>query len=69
MGMVAALCKSHRFRVADARSVVKGFFETFGFAFVEFAFVAIGAEGARLASDAFEICGKGRHPASLNMGD
>lgn len=36
---------------------------------MEIAVVTVPAETARLALDAFDRFGKGRHPASLNFGD
>ena len=61
---IAALCRSHGFALEMARSTVGDFFAQF-----RFELVSIGAKEADLALGAYEIYGKGRHPASLNRGD
>ncbi len=61
---VAGLCRSHSLAVPAARAAVKHYLEA-----GEFAFTAIGEREFEIAADAYARFGKGRHPASLNMGD
>ena len=50
--------------VPDASATVEQFRVSMGISLVE-----IGAEESRIALEAFDRFGKGRHPARLNMGD
>lgn len=61
---VAGLCRSYMFSVPSARTHVQRFLDEAGFRFV-----AIGEKESGIALDAYAEFGKGRHPASLNMGD
>jgi ribonuclease VapC len=61
---VAGLCRSHRMEVADARAVVRRFL-----AVGDIRFVNIAEREYEAAAEAYARYGKGRHPASLNMGD
>lgn len=61
---VAGLCRSYAFSVPAAREHVARFLEA-----GSFRFAGIGERETRLATDAYERYGKGRHPAALNMGD
>ena len=61
---VAGLCRTYRFSVPPARSVVQSFIEMSGLKFVD-----IGEREYGLATNAYAEFGKGRHPAALNMGD
>lgn len=61
---IAALCRSHRCSVPEAREQVRRFLDAGGFRFVP-----IGEAEAAIAADADARYGKGRHPAALNMGD
>ena len=61
---VAALVRKRAYSVAEARRIVDEFITT-----ADVAVVSISEVEMRLAIDAFEQYGKGRHPARLNMGD
>lgn len=61
---VAGLCRSYAFSVAAARAQVGRFLEAGGFRIV-----AMGERESRIALDAYDRYGKGRHQAALNMGD
>jgi ribonuclease VapC len=61
---VAGLCRSHALTVPAARGEVRRFL-----AAGEFEFTSIGEGDFEIAMDAYARYGKGRHPASLNMGD
>lgn len=61
---VAGLCRSHRSGVPEARAHVQIFLNAAGFTVT-----AIDARELELATDAYDRFGKGRHPASLNIGD
>ena len=61
---VAGLCRTYRFSVPSARTVVQSFIEMSGLKFVD-----IGERECGLATNAYAEFGKGRHPAALNMGD
>ena len=60
----AGLCRSHNLTAAMARRTVHSFLS-----YYEFRLVDIGAPESKVAADAYVRFGKGRHPASLNMGD
>jgi ribonuclease VapC len=61
---IAGLCRTHTFSVPSARAVVRSFIES-----NDLRFVGIGEREFELAAQAYaEFC-KGRHRASLNMGD
>ena len=60
----AALCRSYRFDPAGARKALDDFLTGIGSRLV-----SIGAAESAIALDAYEIYGRGRHPAALNMGD
>ena len=60
-----ALCRiDPEFTLEQARHAILDFA-----ALYEMELVAIGAEEAKIAAEAFATYGKGRHPAKLNMGD
>lgn len=61
---VAALCFSYECSPAEARARIDSFAAPGGYRMV-----AIGPVEGTLALAAYETYGKGRHPASLNMGD
>ena len=61
---VAGLCRSYMFSVPSARDHVGRFLEA-----ADIKFVPIGEKEFEVAADAYAQFGKGRHPASLNMGD
>jgi ribonuclease VapC len=61
---VVGLCRSYMFSIPSAREHV-GRFLTIG----SLQFVSIGEAEFHVAADAYAHFGKGRHPASLNMGD
>ncbi len=61
---VAALVRKRAYSVAEAKRIVDEFIAT-----ADVAIVSISEVEMRLAIDAFEQYGKGRHPARLNMGD
>jgi ribonuclease VapC len=61
---VAGLCRSYAFSVPAARTHVRRFLSV-----GKLAFVPIGEREFEVAADAYAQYGKGRHPASLNMGD
>jgi len=61
---VAGLCRSYMFSVPSARTHVRRFLDEAGFRFI-----GIGEKESGIALDAYAEFGKGRHPASLNMGD
>ncbi len=61
---IAGLCRSYMFSVPSARATVQRFLSV-----GEFQFVRIGEPEFELATDAYAQFGKGRHPASLNVGD
>ena len=61
---VAGLVRSYAFTVAGAREHVRLHLET-----ASIRFVAIDEDVYERAVDAFARYGKGRHPASLNMGN
>jgi ribonuclease VapC len=60
----AGLCRSYGFTVTSARAVIKSFRDAHGIELV-----AIGEREYDLGAQAYADFGKGRHPASLNMGD
>ncbi len=60
----AGLCRSYGFTSAAARALVKYFVGVH-----EIQLTAIGEREYELAADAYADFGKGKHPASLNMGD
>ncbi len=62
--LVTALCRSHSLAIPTARTAVRRFL-TAG----EFEFATIGEQEFEIAADGYARYGKGRHPASLNMGD
>jgi ribonuclease VapC len=59
----AGLCRSYGFTAAKARVLVQNFVGAHGVALV-----AVGEREYELAAEAYDI-GKGKHPASLNIGD
>ena len=61
---VAGLCRSYTFSVDAARADVRRHLQV-----GNFRFVGIGEREFEIATDAYARFGKGRHPASLNMGD
>ena len=61
---VAALVRKRAYSVAEARRIVDEFI-----ALTDLGIVPIGEPEMRVAVEAFENFGKGRHPARLNMGD
>jgi ribonuclease VapC len=61
---VAGLCRSYRLSVAAARANVSAFL-----AEGDIRYIGIGEHEACLATDAYARFGRGRHPASLNMGN
>jgi ribonuclease VapC len=61
---VAGLSRSYDLSVSTARARVGFFLDTLGFRYV-----VIGEAEFQAAAEAYERFGKGRHPASLNMGD
>jgi ribonuclease VapC len=61
---MAALARKRSYSVDEARLIVEQFIEMTGIALV-----AIGYSETKAAMSAFERFGKGRHSASLNMGD
>lgn len=61
---VAGLCHSYTFSVPSASARVRLFLDA-----LDFKFVVIGAQEFELATEAYAQFGKGRHAASLNMGD
>src|SRR5579884_359245 len=61
---IAGLCRSYTFSVPAARTHVRRFLGTGGFRFV-----GIGEREFEIATEAYAQYGRGRHPASLNMGD
>jgi ribonuclease VapC len=61
---VGGLCRSHALSVPAARREVRRFL-----AAGDFEFTPIGEREFEIALDAYARYGKGRHPASLNMGD
>lgn len=60
----AALCRSYGYTPNAARDAVADFLGVIGSRLV-----VIGAQEAAIAALAYEIYGRGRHPAALNMGD
>jgi ribonuclease VapC len=59
------ICRKQHAGVAEAKEDVQAFLDA-----AEIQIVAIGAEDAEMALDAFSRFGKGRgHPAQLNLGD
>ena len=60
----AGLCRSYGFTVSTARTTIKSFIDAHG---IELA--TTGEREYELAAQAYADFGKGRHPASLNMGD
>lgn len=63
-GTMTGLCRSYGFTVSTARTTIKSFIDAHG---IELA--TIGEREYELAAQAYADFGKGRHPASLNMGD
>ena len=61
---IAGLCRSYMFSVISARTAVQSFIEV-----NDLKFVTVGERELDLATQAYAEFGKGRHPASLNMGD
>ena len=61
---LSSLCRSHRFELNEARADIAAFGAGFGLRFVP-----IGSDEDDIALDAYQLYGKGRHPAQLNMGD
>jgi ribonuclease VapC len=61
---IAGLRHSYAFSIPSARSQVKRFVDS-----ARLRFVDIGERESALATDAYAVFGKGRHPAALNMGD
>lgn len=61
---VAGLHHGHELTISEARERVAAFG-----ADNRFCTVAIGDVETKIALDAYEVYGKGRHPARLNMGD
>lgn len=61
---VAALARKRSYSVDEARAIVARFLEL-----AEIELMPIGAAESEAALTAFERFGKGRHPASLNLGD
>ena len=61
---MGALCRSYRFDPPKARETVDDFLSE-----VASRLVSIGAIETSIAAQAYEVYGRGRHPAALNMGD
>jgi ribonuclease VapC len=61
---VAGLCRSYTMKLPAAREAVDDFVRD-----LSLRLVPIGEREFQLAADAYADYGKGRHPASLNMGD
>ncbi|HEY1935890.1 MAG TPA: type II toxin-antitoxin system VapC family toxin [Acetobacteraceae bacterium] len=61
---VAGLCRTYTFSVPSARAAVRSFIEL-----NNVRYVSIGEQEFDLAAQACAEFGKGRHAASLNMGD
>jgi ribonuclease VapC len=61
---MAGLCRSYSFTVPKARSVVQRLLSA-----GDFEVMTIGEREFEIAADAYARYGKGRHAASLNMGD
>jgi ribonuclease VapC len=61
---VSALCRSYKYLPELARMDVEAFGETYNIRLV-----SIGEDEERFAFDAYRLYGRGRHRASLNMGD
>ncbi len=61
---ISSLRRSHGYDLDAAREEVEQFAAS-----RPFRLVAIGEEERRRALDAYQLYGKGRHPARLNMGD
>lgn len=61
---VAALARKHSYSVDEARAIIARFLEV-----SEIRLMPIGKAESEAALMAFERFGKGRHPASLNLGD
>ena len=61
---VAGLCRSHTLTVPAADALVRSFLD-----FNDINFIEMGEAQYGLAILAYARFGKGRHPASLNMGD
>lgn len=60
----AGLCRSYGFSASAAKALVKDFVAAHG---IDLA--PVGDREYELAADAYADFGKGKHPASLNMGD
>ena len=61
---ISSLRFSHRWTLVQARACLLAFGNEFNLRIV-----SVGSEEDRIALDAYERYGKGRHPARLNMGD
>ena len=61
---VAGLCRSYMFSVTSAQAAVQSFIQV-----NDLKLVNIGERELNLATQAYAEFGKGRRPASLNMGD
>jgi ribonuclease VapC len=59
-----AVARLLKMTVGEAQEAVSDYLEL-----MEIELVAVPAEAAKIALDAFERYGKGRHPAQLNFGD
>jgi ribonuclease VapC len=60
----AGLCRSYGFTASTAKALVNDFVASHGIRLAE-----IGQREYELAAEAYADFGKGKHPASLNMGD
>ena len=60
----AALCRSYGYAPTVAKNAVDDFLSE-----IASRLVAIGAQESAIAALAYEVYGRGRHPAALNMGD